>query len=619
MTRAGSRSPLPPRRTLPATVVDDTVAAAAILLEKWHPDEDSFGSSLFLDSTPDEVDAFLRAAKDLHRAMLFYASGAATNADALHAGGHGLIRAQELLDTAMRRLQREFQELLTSLPAVLRFRQDDDDDDDGEDEDEDEQEQDDDQSLLDTCAHLRVVADAMIAAGYGKECVSIFKARRRAAVTANLQRLHGFSLSLQHAQVHKLSWEQVDAKIQSWIAGARVAFTSVFSAERELCDRVFVADNEAVGDAVFGAIADDHATNILAVAEAAVGRARRAPERLFRVLDVHDALTDTMLPAIVSAFGEKSEVTSRAVTLVTTKVSEAVRSMVASFEAAIEKEPSKGTVPGGAVHPLTRYVMNYLTFLADYENALAHIYFYQQGVGVGVGADQLTDTSSLASGSMRSSSDLSSSSSSSPALSVWSNPIGWLVHVLLRKLEAKAGSYREPALSYLFLANNTHYVAKKVGGGTKLEQILGEEWAEAQRAKARGYVDVYVRAAWGSKVLRGGAVEEAVVDMVAMQERWVAADEEMGEVLRAAAKEAVVPMYRLFYRRQGAVARLTPGDLIAMIDGLFGGRDAGAGDGSVAAAGRRRSSQQQQQQQQQEVPVEFKNGKTRRQRVTITD
>ena len=104
MTRAGSRSPLAPRRTLPATVVDDTVAAAAVLLDKWHPDNSSSGSSLFLDSTtPDEADAFLRAAKDLHRAMLFYASGLTTND--LHGGGHGLIHAQELLETAMRRLE----------------------------------------------------------------------------------------------------------------------------------------------------------------------------------------------------------------------------------------------------------------------------------------------------------------------------------------------------------------------------------------------------------------------------------------------------------------------------------------------------------------------------------
>jgi hypothetical protein len=142
----------------------------------------------------------------------------------------------------------------------------------------------------------------------------------------------------------------------------------------------------------------------------------------------------------------------------------------------------------------------------------------------------------------------------------------------MRKLDAKAGNYKEAALSYLFLANNTHYIAKKVGGGKKLEAVLGEEWAETQRAKARGYVDVYVRSAWGSKVLRGGAVDEAVLEAVAMQERWVAADEEMGEALRAVARAAVLPTYRMFYRRQGAAARLTPGDVIGMIDRLFGGQ-----------------------------------------------
>jgi hypothetical protein len=246
--------------------------------------------------------------------------------------------------------------------------------------------------------------------------------------------------------------------------------------------------------------------------------------------------------------------------------------MVASFEAAIEKEPAKATVAGGAVHPLTRYVMNYLAFLADYENALAQIY----------SAEQFTDTSSsIGSGSgtagswmsdLSMTSTSSSSSSTLRTVSLWSNPIGWLVSVLMRKLDAKAGNYKEAALSYLFLANNAHYVAKKVGGGTKLEAVLGEEWAEAQRAKARGYVDVYVRAVWGSKVLRGGAMDEAVVEAMAMQERWVAADEDMGEALRAVAKAAVVPTYRMFYRRQGAAARLTPGDVIGMIDGLFGGR-----------------------------------------------
>ncbi|XP_047069149.1 exocyst complex component EXO70H1-like [Lolium rigidum] len=573
MTRAGTRSPLPPRRTLPATVVDDTVAAAAVLLDKWHPEESSSGRSLFLDSTiPDEADAFLRAAKDLHRAMLFYASGL-TSKD-LHGGGHGLIHAQELLDTAMRRLELELQILLSCLPDVIQFNQYDDNDEDVEF----------DQSLLtETCGHLRAVAEAMLAAGYGKECVAVFKEHRRASVAAALQRLHGFSPSQQLPIINKLGWEQIDARIQSWLTGARAAFASVFAGERDLCDRVFAGENASVGDAVFSAVVEDQAMSILAFAEAAVAKAKRAPERLFRMLDVHDALTETIIPAIVATFGDKSEVMFRAAELAVAKVGDTVRGMVAGFEAAIEKEPTKATAPGGAVHPLTRYVMNYLVVLADYENALANIY----------SAEQYTDTTDIGFGSGTagsSSSDLSmastssfSSSSTQRTLSLWSNPIGWLVSVLMRKLDAKAGNYREAALSYLFLANNTHYVAKKVGGGTKLEAVLGEDWAKAQRAKARGYVDVYVRSAWGSKVLRGGAVDKAVIEAVAMQETWVAADEEMGEVLRAVARAAVVPTYRMFYRRQGAAARLTPGDVIGMIDRLFGGQTSRSHSNSLSS------------------------------------
>ena len=37
-----------------------------------------------------------------------------------------------------------------------------------------------------------------------------------------------------------------------------------------------------------------------------------------------------------------------------TKVGNTAQGMVASFETAIEKEPAKATVPGGAMHPLTR-------------------------------------------------------------------------------------------------------------------------------------------------------------------------------------------------------------------------------------------------------------------------
>jgi len=277
-----------------------------------------------------------------------------------------------------------------------------------------------------------------------------------------------------------------------------------------------------------------------------VARARRAPERLFRVLDVHDTLTGEVLPGLLSVFGgiNSSEVAARAAHLVA-KVGEAARGTLGSLEAAIQKEPSKATAAGGAVHPLTRYVMNYLVFLADYQEGLAQLLVD--------GYEQQQEASSLM------------------------VVVHRLVSVLLGKLEAKAGCYRDVALSYLFLANNTQYVANKVAGSGKLRGILGDGWAEAQSAKARAHVGVYVRAAWGKVMaaISGAeppeAVEQAVMEAVAMQEQWVAADEETAQALRAAATAAVVPRYRMFYRRYGAAVRLTPGDVTTMIAALFAG------------------------------------------------
>ncbi|KAG2406752.1 Exocyst complex component [Vigna angularis] len=55
------------------------------------------------------------------------------------------------------------------------------------------------------------------------------------------------------------------------------------------------------------------------------------------------------------------------------RLGEAIQTMLINFESAIHKESSKILVHVGGIHPVTRYIMNYIAFLADYKDALAEI------------------------------------------------------------------------------------------------------------------------------------------------------------------------------------------------------------------------------------------------------
>ncbi|KAF0929357.1 hypothetical protein E2562_021385 [Oryza meyeriana var. granulata] len=369
-----------------------------------------------------------------------------------------------------------------------------------------------------------VVVEVMMAAGYGMECVSTFKSSR-AEFAGIVHHLLGFSLS-QHAHFHKLTWDDVDGKVQSWRTAAGFMFSVALSGERMLCHRVFAAD-KAVVDNVFASITSDHAADLLAVTEAAVARTLRVLERLLHVLDVHATL-DEILPAIMCVLGDKSEVATRA-TAALRNAGEAARATLASFEKAIQKVTSKAIAPGGSVHPLTGYVMNYLVFLANYDDTLARV-------------NQETHTA----GSARALSDSPSSS----------NAIARLVSVLLRKLDAMTGRYRSPALRSLFMANNTHYVVKKVRGSGKLEGILGEDWMETRTAEARGHVDACVRVAWRDVLVGSGEGADSVArGAVGAQRTWVAADDKMGDVVRAATAAA---RQILAVRRCDAIVCVSP-------------------------------------------------------------
>ena len=131
----------------------------------------------------------------------------------------------------------------------------------------------------------------------------------------------------------------------------------------------------------------------------------------------------------------------------------------------MQKDASKSRVPSGGLHPLTRYTMNYLIFLADYGGALTDIYSDQPFQLPASMLELLFGTAAMTS-VPPSFAYRGVENSSSISLR-----FAWLILVPLCKLDSKAEAFREVLMAYLFLANNLHYVVNKVRG-SQLKDLL---------------------------------------------------------------------------------------------------------------------------------------------------
>ncbi|RZR88097.1 hypothetical protein BHM03_00015611 [Ensete ventricosum] len=592
-------------------VMKDHVAAIEAILARWESDAAAYAksSSLFHDDRA-QAREYLAAVRDLQRAMLSFVSSDAASESSSHAA---LIHAQTLMQTAMRRLEKEFSQILAANrdrlePESVSARSS------THSSVSNDAEYDDVGGVGDSMGDvegaaaiamddLHAIAETMISVGYGKECVKVYKVLRKSIVDEGLYRL-GFE-RLSPSQVHKLDWQVLELKIRSWLGASRVAVSTLFSGERILLDHVF-ASSDSIREAVFTDISGDAAVQFLRFPES-VAKCKRSTEKMFRILDLYEAVSE-LLPEIEPVFSFVSTAAVRDQALAAySKLAETARAILADFEAAIHKEHSKSLPPGGGIHPLTRHAMDYVMTLAEYESTLAEIF-----------ADFPLQTPSFLTDFFFDSSH-SETRPASPAFSASIDDchgseiavrFAWLILVLLCKLDRKAAAYRDAGLSYLSLANNLQYIVNKVRS-CRLRGMLGEEWTARHAAKARQHAAEYERVAWG-KVLalvtgeevspseaqgRMRAFNAALEEACAAQAGWVVADAEMREEVRAAVRGMVLPAYRGFYEQwrvvlegSGAV-RFSPEEVRDRVAELFDGSpDSGSGSCSSYRLGSDSSS-----------------------------
>ncbi|URE15025.1 Exo70 exocyst complex subunit [Musa troglodytarum] len=478
-----------------------------------------------------------------------------------------LDRADDLLQRCMLRLEEEFRAILDrpdgcAAAGGISTPPSEDSDSDGADEGEDHvpvaAPVNDYNLVIDalpasSIADLHTIARHMVDAGFGRECAEAYGVSRRGFVDESIARL---GLRPRAAdEVQATPWADLEDEIARWVKAAKMAFLILVPSERRLCDRVF-ASLHPFADLAFAAACRPAAAGLLCFADA-IAAGPREPERLFRLVDMYEALHD-VLPELDHLLSEQYSATLRTeVAAAHRALGAAIQGIFIELENLIRRDPAKAAVPGGGLHPITRYVMNYLRAACAFRRTLEEV-MEEDATGVAIPPDP-----------------------HHPSSSSLSLQVAWIMDVLQSNLEAKSKVYPEPPLSFIFLMNNGRYMTQKARD-SELGALLGEDWIRRQMAMVRRWGNDYQRATWTKvvAVLRmdgiGGAAASSsaaagkvmrerlrmfntyVEDIWKVQAGWVVVDEQLRTELRLAVGALVLPVYRNFVarlRQAGEVGR----------------------------------------------------------------
>ncbi|KAG8661172.1 exocyst complex component EXO70B1 [Manihot esculenta] len=428
-----------------------------------------------------------------------------------------------------------------------------------------------------TINDLHEIAKRMVAAGFGKECSHVYSSCRREFLEESMSRLGMQKLSME--EVQRMPWQDLEDEIDKWIKAANVALRILFPSERRLCDRVFFGFSSAA-DLSFMEVCRGSMVQILNFADA-VAIGSRSPERLFKLLDFFETLRDLM-PDFESNFSDQYCLVLRNdAVAIWKRLGEAIRGIFMELQNLIRRDPAKAPVPRGGLHPITRYVMNYLRAACRSSQTLEQV--FEENV------------------------KLIPSEDSSSSLSV---QIAWIMELLESNLQMKSKIYGDSALCSLFMMNNGRYIVQKVND-SQLGSLLGDDWIRKHTAKIKQFQMSYQRSSW-NKVLgilradNGPAAPNVGGNSLSMKEKmmffnshfeetcktqshWIIFDEQLRKELRISLANLLLPAYVNFIRRfqnspelgkrADKYIKYTLKDIEAHINVLFQGGSESAGSG----------------------------------------
>jgi len=321
---------------------------------------------------------------------------------------------------------------------------------------------------------VKSIAKFMFLNGYDKECCQAYINSRQSAIDEYFGSLRLEKLSME--ELMNTSWNKLNSLIKRWNRAMRVFIQVYLVSEKRLSKHVFGELTDSTADLCFSEISFNSVIQLLSFyVSVAIGPPKT--EKLFRLLDMYDVLED-LLPEAESLFESGyDDMILNEYHEALLQLGESARKTFAEFKYAIQSYTSSSAVARGEVHPLTKYVMNYIRALTAYSKTLDSLL-------------KDTDRRCLAS-------DIQLMANSYPNFTATALHLQSVTAVLEANLEAGSRLYRDDRLQNIFMMNNIHYMVQKVKN-SDLKSFLGDDWIRIHNRKFQQQAMRYERASWNN-------------------------------------------------------------------------------------------------------------------------
>ncbi|CAO2202555.1 unnamed protein product [Urochloa humidicola] len=371
-------------------------------------------------------------------------------------------------------------------------------------------------------------------------CLDIYvKTRYRRAAKAMMRLNPGYLKSYTPEAIDGMEWESLESAMALWSPHFHVAVASVLAAERRLCARVLGGEPlpPAVWPECFARIAARIVAAFFRFADGVAASARE-PQRLFKLLDMLDAVARERGRLDDLFSGEESSPTLLAIRERAREVEQALARAAAAvfFEFGLRVEAhhlaGAGDAGAGDVPKIVRYAVNYLKCLASDD--------YRALMDAGLRAERNRSEDDE--------DDRSDGGAPPPLAEAAAN----VLEALRRHVEAARRSCGDAVASHVTAMNAYWYIYMRARG-TELARLVGED------AMRRRYKAAAEEAAWEYQDAAWTPLVRLVSGGSSGAPRSWPPDEARGKAAAFAA------MMEDRVRRHGAEYKIPDGDLRAQI------------------------------------------------------